>query len=78
MQDAKTCSKCGQPMTQGFIANHTYGAVNVSLWIEGAPRASFWKKIKAPAAKSLPVATFRCVGCGFLESYAAASYGVQR
>ena len=78
MQDAKTCSKCGQPMTQGFIADHTYGAVNVSQWVEGAPRASFWKKIKAPADKSLPVATFRCTGCGFLESYAASSYGVQR
>ncbi len=78
MQDAKTCPKCGQHMTQGFIADHTYGAVNVSLWVEGAPRASFWKKIKAPAAKSLPVATFRCLGCGFLESYAAAAYGVQR
>lgn len=78
MTDTKRCPKCSQTMIRGFIPDRTDAVVHVSHWVAGAPRRSFWKKIKAPADQSLPVATFRCVGCGFLESYADAAFGPQR
>lgn len=78
MTDARTCPKCGQTMTRGFIADRTGTVVHISHWVEGAPRPSFWMKTKAPADRSLPIASFRCTGCGLLESYADAAYGPQR
>lgn len=78
MSDSKVCPKCGQEMTQGFIADYAHAAVRVSHWVDGPPEASFWMTTKAPARKSLPVGTFRCIGCGFLESYALACFAAKK
>jgi len=78
MPDSRVCPKCAQAMTQGFIADHTYGAVRVSHWVDGPPEASFWMKTRAPTERSLPVGTFRCVGCGFLESDALPCFALKK
>jgi hypothetical protein len=58
-------------MVQGFIVDFGQGPGRlVSNWVEGAPEKSFWTGSKAPTDKCTPVGTFRCTGCGFLESYA--------
>jgi hypothetical protein len=64
-------------MDQGFTLDLTYGSQAVSQWVEGAPEKSFWTATKAPKDKRIPIATFRCEGCGFLESYARPEFAAK-
>ncbi len=64
------CSKCSGTMTQGFIVDSTYGANKVSSWHEGKPQSSWLTNTKIEKSKMHKVVTYRCSGCGFLESYA--------
>jgi predicted nucleic-acid-binding Zn-ribbon protein len=66
-----TCPKCKSAMEEGFIADHTaQSSATVSKWVEGEPKRSFWLGIKTDSEVNLPVKTFRCIRCGYLESYA--------
>jgi hypothetical protein len=58
-------------MEQGFTMDADHGSARVSKWVEGAPEKSFWTGTKTNGKKQLPVATYRCSGCGYLESYAS-------
>ena len=65
------CPKCGGGMAQGFVVDvHQYGSRRISSWVEGAPQKSFWFGTTAPDMNGLPIGTFRCQNCGFLESFA--------
>ncbi len=66
----RACVKCGGEMDEGFILDNTYGARLQSEWIEGEPERSRWVGIKVKGKEQLPVVSFRCSRCGFLESYA--------
>ena len=70
--EAIQCPKCNGVMVQGFIADFQGSKFcRVSNWVEGAPGKSRWfGTVLAPAEKCIPVGTFRCSVCGFLESYA--------
>jgi hypothetical protein len=57
-------------MEGGFLRDVTHGAMLQSTWIEGAPVKSFWTGIRLRGLVQLPVTTFRCSACGYLESYA--------
>jgi len=65
-------------MMQGFTvdmgsSDMTLGARHVGKWAPGAPIKSFIFKTKVPR-KSLPIGTFRCESCGYLESYAGPEF----
>lgn len=64
------CGSCDQRMEQGFTLDHGYGAVFTSAWVAGTPRWSRWLGLRLKGRDKLPVTTFRCPGCGRLESYA--------
>ena len=64
------CPKCDGKMKQGFVVDHSQGALIVSNWVAGAPTKSFWTRTKVPPMSMVPIGTFRCSDCGFLESYA--------
>jgi hypothetical protein len=64
------CPKCNGAMVQGFIFEFDGALRKVSSWVEGAPEKSFWQNTKVPAEKIVPIGTYRCWACGFLESYA--------
>ena len=67
------CPKCNGVMAQGFIIDWQGRQFSrVSNWVEGAPGKPSWfgQIVPAPAEKCIPVGTFRCSVCGFLESYA--------
>jgi hypothetical protein len=68
--DTMRCPKCQAEMEQGFIADQTYGGVLASRWVEGAPEKSFWTGVKTKGKEDVEVRTYRCSGCGYLESYA--------
>lgn len=71
MSTEQRCPKCGGPMAQGFVADFDHGGSrHVASWVEGAPHKKFWVGTEIPAGKSIPIGTFRCEKCGFLESFA--------
>jgi len=65
-----SCPKCHGAMEEGFVADQTYGRMFVSTWVEGVPEKSFWSGIKTQGKEQVQIRTYRCAGCGYLESYA--------
>jgi hypothetical protein len=82
------CPKCDGEMIQGFVGALAGGprwvSRSVSTWQEGQPKKSFWTGVKRPWQSFwtgkfaedavLPIGTFRCSSCGYLESYARAEF----
>lgn len=71
------CPKCGCEMAQGFVPGPVMGLnkIVISQWMAGAPEKSFWTGVKGIwSEQMIPIATFRCVECGFLESYARSEF----
>jgi len=61
------CPKCGADMQEGF-------ALRLPVrWIVGKPEKSFLGEIKAAGREQRHIESYRCVGCGYLESYATES-----
>lgn len=69
---AHDCLKCGGRMTEGFVADNTYGGVSVTNWYAGQPRRSMWTGLKLRGLEHHAIVTWRCGRCGFLEGYAPA------
>ena len=79
-KDAIRCPKCSGLMVQGFIVDyHGSKFCRVSNWVEGPPGKPTWfgTTVPTPAEKCIPVGTFRCSGCGFLESYAQPEFAAK-
>ena len=73
MTQPMICPKCSGHMESGFIRDRAAGAANLqSKWVEGPPTASFWPgdRVNMQGREPVPVTTFRCGACGYLESYA--------
>ena len=69
------CPKCTGAMTRGFLADRSHdGAVRQSKWVEGVPEGAllgeFLTGVRTDRRDNLRVDTYRCVECGYLESYA--------
>jgi hypothetical protein len=64
-------------MVQGFTFESEGPKRMVSTWVEGAPEKAFRNSAKVEAEKCIPVGTFRCSVCGFLESYARPEFAPQ-
>lgn len=60
-------------MEEGFVADKAhYSVPETQKWVEGAPERSRWSGIKLRGHVVIPVKTYRCEKCGYLESYATA------
>jgi hypothetical protein len=64
-------------MARGYTVDSGPGAPGFSVdhairWAGGRPTRQFL--VKRVPKRSVPVATFRCAECGFLESYADAEF----
>ena len=64
-----TCPKCRCVMEDGFVVDVTHGAFAQSRWIDGEPKKSYWFGLQVNYKAGHPITTYRCTGCGFLESY---------
>ena len=74
------CPKCNGGMVQGFTCGREGPNRILSTWEEGVPEKVGWlfRQIrKVPPYKSVPVAIFRCLACGFLESYARPEFAAK-
>jgi len=58
-------------MESGFLLDVARGAYLQATWVEGRPEAAIWSGLKIKGKRRIPVRTFRCEQCGYLESYAA-------
>lgn len=68
------CPKCRHAMEPGFLLDKGhFNSPTPSEWLEGEPVPSFWSGLKTKGRDRLPVRTYRCSGCGFLESYAGSA-----
>ena len=71
MSEPPKCAKCQSPMEEGFILDlGDQNSRQTSTWISGPPEPSFWTGLKMKGKHRREIRTFRCVRCGFLESYA--------
>ena len=57
-------------MTAGFLLDEGYGERHPVYWVEGAPRKSFFMGTKLRGQAVYVTETYRCTGCGLLQSYA--------
>ena len=72
-------------MLEGFVMDISYGVALVSQWVKGKPQKakSAFGILPAPgiewpkADDVIPIGTFRCQSCGFLESYARDEYAAK-
>lgn len=76
---SQPCPKCGGTLERGFVPDISYGTVLVGNWHEGEPTRSFWTGgAKRPETPGIPIGVFRCSGCGYLEFFANATFGLKR
>jgi hypothetical protein len=59
-------------MDEECVIDQGYGALHQPRWVEGTPQVSFWSGLKVRGKERLPITTYRCPACGYLESYAKA------
>lgn len=72
-----TCPKCSGNFVQGMTVEFTSGPPMVQTWVEGEPKKS-WFGVKLPPRETwIPVATLRCSGCGYVESYARPEFSAK-
>jgi Domain of unknown function (DUF6487) len=64
------CPKCGGGMEEGFLPDRTHRGVTPASWVAGAPEKSFWSGLRLKGRAQIPLTTWRCRKCGYLESYA--------
>ena len=63
------CPKCGSEMEIGYLLDHAHVNLVPTLWIKGVLERSFWWLAKIRGKTKRMVVSYRCVDCGFLESY---------
>ncbi|HXI20046.1 MAG TPA: PF20097 family protein [Gemmatimonadales bacterium] len=69
---APDCPKCECPMEPGVLLDRGhYDSLGTAEWLEGNPEKSIWTGLKTKGKERLPVRTYRCPQCGYLESYAS-------
>lgn len=65
------CPKCRAPMDLGLVLDKGHhNSLNTEEWLEGEAEESFWSGLKTKGKDRMPVRTYRCSRCGYLESYA--------
>jgi hypothetical protein len=64
------CPRCDGSLEPGFVIDVGYGTKTVPKWVAGEPEKSIWTGLKLGGKEQLPITTYRCRRCGYLESYA--------
>jgi hypothetical protein len=65
------CSKCNSDMEEGFLIEKGDGGILSSeTWVAGEPVKSFFGGLNLKGKVVYDVKTFRCLACGYLDSYA--------
>jgi hypothetical protein len=71
MMDINKCPKCGEEMQEGFLIESKLP----TRWIAGKAKTSVLGGTQARGREQRQVESYRCVRCGYLESYARTEIG---
>jgi hypothetical protein len=68
------CTRCDGKMEAGYIPDWTYGQIKSPVWYKGEPVSHWFGGLSFSIRKKtgLPVTTYRCADCGYLENFAFA------
>ena len=69
MPDFK-CSKCNGAMQEGLVVDLNYAGIIPSMWVEGRVVNSVGPKTMMDGQRKVKTITYRCLNCGYLDSYA--------
>jgi hypothetical protein len=69
VQRNTVCPKCQAKMETGLIPDEGYSHTFMSKWVAGIAQTGFFG-LKLKGRRQVPIATYRCTACGYLESYA--------
>lgn len=64
------CSKCNSNMEAGLVVDLNYAGVLPSMWIESQHGVSSVPGAQPDGRKKVKTITYRCLNCGYLDSYA--------
>ena len=72
MTQPTTCPKCNGSMEPGLMLDRKDWASDLQVrWVGGEPTPkTFFGGMSLKGREPLPVTTYRCEGCGYLESFA--------
>lgn len=70
MTDELKCLRCGGALEEGYIPEYAAYSACEMLWVEGRPESSVWTGLKMGGGRRFKTYTYRCEGCGRLESFA--------
>lgn len=70
MTHSTECPECGGSMYEGFVCDESYSTVKPSEWVEGRPQSSIWTGTRLRGKARYPIASFRCIQCGYVKLYA--------
>lgn len=73
MKPPEKCLKCGGRMEEGFVLDQSHARRLVSKWVAGKPEVSFFMGANIDGREQHEIRSYRCIVCGFLESYAPAN-----
>ena len=69
LPESPTCPRCRSGMVRGYLLDRTHGGFGMGTWLEGPPVRSGWS-VRPRLEHSIPIVSYRCTGCGYLELYA--------
>lgn len=65
------CSKCSSDMEEGFLLEMgDFNTLSSQTWVAGTLEKSFFSGLSLKGKVVYDVKTFRCIACGYLDSYA--------
>ena len=70
MRGPTQCPKCQGAMSEGVIAERGDSGWTITSFLPGAPQVSRWFGLKVRKKDLVPISSWRCGRCGYLESYA--------
>ncbi|MDT5269186.1 MAG: hypothetical protein QOH49_1372 [Acidobacteriota bacterium] len=68
--ETMSCIRCGGAMEEGILMGMHAAQLK---WVQGVPETGMFGRVKVYEKQIFSVATFRCVKCGQLESFARES-----
>lgn len=74
MEKSFDCLRCQARMEMGFVLDRSDATQYSAVWVKGPAEKSMWAGVKDTSGKEKrEIVTYRCTGCGYLESYAKAA-----
>jgi len=69
------CAKCNSTMQRGHVPDREAGGYGPQKWFPGELEVGALGGVSKSEHAPIYVITFRCEGCGFLDSYAPGDIG---